>query len=179
MDDWIAGKIPKNDTLVLGPTPEVFQKNGLSTLAMTIDQKHVDYAVNSTKNEDHNLGLEMMKKLPEMMENPVAIIESDSRPTDSAVVILRGKVNGNQHIAAVRISGDGKINGLRIDANHMASTYGRKNAIKKLLTNAIKKKMPIKLASSTGRSQWLVHCSLNPGNNSPGALCRTASFMLQ
>ena len=139
IDDWVAGKIPTNDTLVLGPTPEVFQKIGLSALPMTIDQKHIDYAVNSTKNEDHNLELEMLKKLPEMMENPVAIIESDSKPTDSAVVILRGKVSGKQHIAAVHISGNGKINGLRIDTNHLASTYGRKNAISKLLTDAIKK----------------------------------------
>jgi len=60
VDDWVAGKITKNDTLVLGPTPMTFQKIGLSTLPMAMDQEHIDYAHNDTKNEDHHMSLEML-----------------------------------------------------------------------------------------------------------------------
>ena len=35
VDDWKAGKIEKNDTLVVGSTPEVFQKVGFNALPVT------------------------------------------------------------------------------------------------------------------------------------------------
>ena len=37
VDDWKAGKIGKNDTLVVGSTPEVFQKVGFNALPVTIN----------------------------------------------------------------------------------------------------------------------------------------------
>ena len=37
-----------------------FQKIGLSTLPMAMDQEHIDYAHNDTKNEDHHMSLEML-----------------------------------------------------------------------------------------------------------------------
>lgn len=61
IDDWIAGKIPKNDSLLVGKTPEVFQKIGFNALPMTINQTHVDYAINGTKNTDHTIGADGLK----------------------------------------------------------------------------------------------------------------------
>ena len=49
VDDWINGKIPKNDSLVIGATPDVFKQVGFNALPMTINQSHVDYAINGTK----------------------------------------------------------------------------------------------------------------------------------
>lgn len=142
VDDWLAGKIPEMDTLVLGETPELYQQIGLSALPMVIDQTHVDYALNGKllneetgeRDEDHNMGVEMLKKLPELLRDPIAVIETTSkkRQEDSVVVIVKATVNGHQQIAAVEVDGVGTVNGEAIDANRVTSTYGRKNAIKKL-----------------------------------------------
>ncbi len=139
IDDWIDGKIPKNDTLLVCKTPDVFQKVGLSNLPMTIDQTHVDYAVNGTKNADHHMGAEMLKQLPEMLKDPIAIIGSATRPHDSVVVIVQGAVNGHQMMAAVEVDGAGRMNGEPFDINFVSSTQGRKNAVTKLLADAVQK----------------------------------------
>ncbi len=124
---------------VEGGAPEILQKIGLPALPMTFDTRHTDYAINDTKDEDHHMGAEMLKKLPEMLKDPVAIIESATRQTDSLVTIVEGEVDGKQMMAAVEVGGLGIANGTYIDANIITSAYGRKNAITTLLTNAIKK----------------------------------------
>jgi hypothetical protein len=63
IDDYAAGKFPERDTFVLGKTPDIFQKVGLSALPMTMDQIHVDYALNGTKDADHLMGADLLKKL--------------------------------------------------------------------------------------------------------------------
>ena len=142
VDDWLAGKIPERDTLVLGETPELYQQIGLSALPMVIDQTHVESALygklldekTGKRDKNHNMGVEMLKKLPELLRDPVAIIEttSEGRQEDSVVVIVNAKVNGHQQIAAIEVDGHGVNNGEVVDANHVTSTYGRRNAIEKL-----------------------------------------------
>ena len=141
VDDWMAGRIPQYDTLLIGRTPLLYRQIGLSDVPMTIDQKHLDYMVNGTKNEDHHLGVALVKQLPELLEHPVAVIESATRPGDSVMAIVRGKVNGKQLMAAVRIGGNGRINYEIIDSNHIVSAQGRGNAITKLLNDALQKEL--------------------------------------
>ena len=139
IDDYVAGKFPRNDTFVLGKTPDIFQKVGLSALPLTMDQVHVDYALNGTKDADHLMGADLLKNLPSLLEKPVAIIESATHPDSSVVAIVEGEVNGKQLMAAVRVGGRGKQNGATIDSNHVASSHGKGNAITKLLLDALKK----------------------------------------
>ena len=139
IDDYVAGKFPRTDTFVLGKTPDIYQKVGLSALPMTMDQVHVDYALNGTKDADHLMGADLLKKLPSLLEKPVAIIESATHPGNSVVAIVKGEVNGNQLMAAVRVGGGGRQNGAIIDSNHVASSHGKGNAITKLLLDALKK----------------------------------------
>lgn len=141
VDDWMAGRIPPRDTLLIGRTPLLYRQIGLSDVPMTIDQTHLDYMVNGTKNEDHHLGVELVRQLPELLEHPVAVIESATRPDYSVMAIVRGKVNGRQLVAAVRIGGNGVLNDLVIDANHIVSAQGRGNAITKLLNDALQKEL--------------------------------------
>lgn len=108
-------------------------------MPMTIDQEHIDYAPNGTKYEDHNMSREMLKKLPELLSDPVAIINSETQLTDSMVVIVKGKVNGKQQMAAMYIGGNGQINGVVIDSNYLTSTLGRNRTITKLLADAVEK----------------------------------------
>ncbi len=136
MNDWLHGKFPSNDALLLGRTPELYRKIGLGDLPMTINQTHVDYVVNGTKDADHYTGEAWLKKLPDMMENPVAIIRSESDPNNSVIAILSTKINGKQIIAPVFINTTSRHNGLIIDSNNIASAFGKANALTKLLTDA-------------------------------------------
>ncbi len=139
IDDYAAGKFPRNGTFVLGKTPDIFQKVGLSALPMTMDQIHVDYALNGTKDADHLMGADLLKKLPSLLEKPVAIIESATHPNNSVMAIVKGEVNGKQVTAAVRVGGTGRQNGVIIDSNHLVSVQGRQNAVSKLLVQAMEK----------------------------------------
>ncbi len=139
IDDYVAGKFPERDTFVLGKTPDIFQKVGLSALPMTMDQVHVDYALNGTKNADHQLGADLLKILPSLLEKPVAIIESATHPNNSVMAIVKGEVNGKQVTAAVRVGGTGVLHKETIDSNHVVSVQGRQNAVSKLLVQAMEK----------------------------------------
>ena len=139
VDDWKAGKIGKNDTLVVGPTPEVFQKVGFNALPVTINQTHVDYALNGTKNEEHHIGESMLKQLPRAMKSPVAIIESETQRGTSVVALLPFIKDAKTVIIPVYVDGYGRQNSVVIDSNAVTSIYGRKNAVTVLLTNAIEK----------------------------------------
>lgn len=139
VDEWMEGQFGKDDSLVLGPTPEIYQQIGLSALPIVIDQEHVKYAINGGKGANHRMGAAMLKQLPRLLRNPVAIIESASRSEDSVVAIVSAKVNGNQMMAAVEVGGRARMNGKQYDVNVLSSAYGRENTVTKLLTEAIQK----------------------------------------
>ena len=137
VEDYINGKFPTGDSLVLGATPEVFQKIGFNALPMTINQKHVDYALNGTKNFDHEIGESLLKNLPTALSHPIAIITSKTEGDTSVVAILSITHNGKPVNAPVYIDGFGKQNGIRIDSNAVTSVYARQNAVTTLLKNAL------------------------------------------
>lgn len=139
VDDWKAGKIEKNDTLVVGPTPEVFQKVGFNALPVTINQTHVDYALNGTKDEEHHIGEPMLKQLPRAMKSPVAIIASESQRGTGVVALLPFIKDAKTVIIPVYIDGFGRQNSIVIGSNAVTSIYEKKNAVTGLLTNAIEK----------------------------------------
>ncbi|MDD6987925.1 MAG: hypothetical protein PUI53_11845 [Butyricicoccus porcorum] len=137
IDDWKAGKIPKRDSLLIGGTPEVLQKIGFNALPMTINQTHVDYAINGTKNEDHTIGEDGLRQLPEALQHPVAVIASETKSGTSVVALLPFTHNGNTVIAPVVIDGFARQNNILLDSNAVTSVHGRKNAVTGLLANAL------------------------------------------
>lgn len=137
IDDWKQGKIPKYDTLVIGATPTAFKKVGFNSLPMTINQSHVDYAINGTKNTEHHIGEALLKQLPSALEQPVAIIASETQKGTSVIALLPFTKDGKTVVAPVYIDGFGIQNTVKIDSNAVTSIYGRKNAVSNLLTKAL------------------------------------------
>lgn len=135
IDDYVNGKIPKYDTLVVSKTPEVFQKIGLTPLPMTYGTGHLKEVLNGTK-KDHDFGIEVLKKVPEALESPVAIIASKTKPDSSIVAILDLSSRDKPLFAAVEIDGYGMLNKESIDSNAITSIHERKNA-STLLSDAI------------------------------------------
>ena len=134
--DYLNGKIPEYDSLVVGPTPEVFKKIGLNSLPMTINQTHVDYALNGTKDADHQIGKAMLEQLPSIMEDPVAIIKSRTKSATSVVALVEFDHSGDTFFAPVVIDGYSRHNGLRFDSNSVTSLY-KKRAAASMLQSAI------------------------------------------
>lgn len=137
IDDWIAGKIPKRDTLIVGGTPKVFADIGMPSLPVTINSSHVDYALNGTKDFDHELGKDLLKQLPEAIKNPVAIMTSKTKSSNSIVAMLEIRHNAKQVVVPVGVTGFGYQNGIRIDSNSITSAYGKNYSIAKVLREAI------------------------------------------
>ena len=144
--DWKAGKFPKYDTLLVGETPEVLQKIGFNALPMTINQRHVDYAINGTKNVDHTIGEKWLLQLPNALKHPVAVIASATHSGTSVVALLPFTHNGNTVITPIVIDGLGVANNITIDSNAITSIHGRKNAISRLLVDALNAELGGKIA---------------------------------
>lgn len=135
--DYEAGKIPERDSLLVGRTPEVFRKIGMSDLPVTINQQHIEYALHGTKDFDHALGAEGLRQLPKALESPVAILSSKTKNGSSLVAMLEIRQNGKQVVVPVAIDGYGTLNWLRIDSNAITSVYGKDFSISKVLKNAL------------------------------------------
>ena len=103
---------------------------------MTINREHILAAVNGTNDNDHTMSIEMLLKIPDLLKNPIAVIQSESRPKDSVVAIVEAQINGRQVFAPVTIQTTSEINGVVIDSNHLASAYGKKSS-KAMLERAI------------------------------------------
>ncbi|WP_418829929.1 hypothetical protein, partial [Ruminococcus sp.] len=135
VEDWKQGKIPQNDTLLVGGTPEVLKEIGFNALPVTMNQTHVDYAYNGKNGDiksDHVIK-DLIKDLPEKLEHPLAVIASDSKP--GRVVALLGLNNPNtgyKVVVPVEVDGFGTQNNISIDSNALTSVYGRKNALVQL-----------------------------------------------
>lgn len=137
IDDWIANRIPSRDTLVVSGTPEVFKGIGMPALPVTINSTHIDYALNGTKDFDHELGKDLLKQLPEAIKKPVAIMTSATKASSSVVAMLEIRHNGKQVVVPVAVGGFGYQNGIRIDSNAVTSAYGKNSSISRTLYDAI------------------------------------------
>ena len=147
VDDLMNGKIPKNDALVIGGTPDVLKNIGFSNLPMTINTEHIK---NMNRDTEHVLSRAFMEQLPELIKNPLAVIESKTKPEGSTVMLLNAVVNGKPYIAPVYVTSTSRQNGVTIDSNNIATVFRKGNAITKLLTEAIQKEN----AGETGVYYW-------------------------
>ena len=147
VDDLLEGKIPERDALVIGKTPEVLKNIGFSNLPMTINTEHIR---NMNRDTEHVLSRAFMEQLPELIKDPLAVIESKTSPESSTVLLLNAVVNGKPYIAPVYITTTSMQNGLKIDSNNIATVFRKGNAITKLLTDALEKEN----AGETGVYYW-------------------------
>ena len=132
IDDYKNGLLPVYDTFVVSETPKVWQDIGFNALPVTLNQTHVDYALNGTKDADHEISEADLKKLPEKIKEPIAIIQPQSKPSRAVVFIEMISKSKKNIVVPVEVDGYGKTNNLRIDSNALASLFGKNNAAKQL-----------------------------------------------
>jgi len=132
IDEILNGTFPKTDMLVVREsTPQVLQKLGLKNLPITLTQKHLDTIMNDngkyTGANYHNLGVDIVKQLPETLERPLNVVKSSRKDNSIVVITDLSDKNDNIVIVSIVIDGTGKINDIKIDSNVMTSAYGKNN----------------------------------------------------
>ena len=140
LKDYQNGKIPKYDSLIVGRTPEIYKNIGFNSLPITINQTHVDYALNGTKDAEHKLGYNLLSQLPDALQKPIAVIVSKNNNGTRVVALLKIRVGSSNVVAPVEIDGQARTNNIRIDSNAIVSIYGKHSAAN-LLNNAIDQEM--------------------------------------
>lgn len=98
IDKVFSGDYPSGKLLSVGYTPELLTRYGANPLPMTMTQ---DAAYKIAYPEGymggkHNLGMSVLKQLPYQIENPVAILKSNTQP--SSIVLLTAWKDGDKSI---------------------------------------------------------------------------------
>lgn len=98
IDKVFSGDYPSGKLLSVGDTPELLTRYGANSLPMTMTQ---DAAYKIAYPEGymggkHNLGMSVLKQLPYQIENPVAILKSNTQP--SSIVLLTAWKDGDKSI---------------------------------------------------------------------------------
>lgn len=116
--------------LMMGDTPQKLVDLGMKQLPMLVTSRHIWTIANEAGSDSnanyHGLGADMVKQLPQAIDDPAIIMVSKTRPNDS-VVLLTELIDrqGRPVLAAIRFDGRGRYNNVQIDANVMTSAYGR------------------------------------------------------
>lgn len=109
----------------LGDTPAVYRALGARNLEMVMPASVVHKATDPTVRE-HQVRLEDMQRLPELIADPVAVMRSATEG-DALVSLVEAKdVYGNPVIAAIHLNGKGA--GFA-EINKIASVYGKDNNV--------------------------------------------------
>ena len=132
VDEVVNGTYPKRDMLTVSQhTPQVLQDIGLKDLPITLTQKHLETIANKKGNDlkanYHDLGIDVVKQIPEALNRPLNVLKSDTKSDSIVVVTELSDKNNNIVIASIKIDGKGNINDINIDTNVMTSAYGKDN----------------------------------------------------
>lgn len=88
----------------------------------------------------YTLGLNMPNQLPQSLQDPVAIYESQTQP-GRIVALVDMTLNGKSVVVPIEIDGYSRQNSLRIDSNAIVSIFAKNNAVSKQLNEAIKSEL--------------------------------------
>lgn len=131
IDNWLQGKMPKDNYFDLGITSPALVKSGAEKLPLVMPE-NVIYKFTTGYN-DHSISLDDIKRLPYELQDPVFTFKGSVENSIVALTEITDK-SGNEVIAAIHLS---KKQG-RYIVNRIASVYG-KNNIKNYVLSQIEK----------------------------------------
>lgn len=153
VDAVINGTYNGDAALIMGVTPQIYQKLGFSKLPIAITPNHV-YSIAVTAQQAkkdnryrkninyHGLGAETVKDIYKHISDPIMVIASsdfqNKSQRDSAhkvIAIVDLQVNGKQVIAPIEIDAEVTNGKDRIDVN-LVSSYFDKDNLNKILGEA-------------------------------------------
>ena len=130
VDAALTYELEKDAAVYVMDTPEMLQALGLKEYPVLMTQKHIRDAVHEkspTNKRYHGLTADMVKRLPELLENPVMMLRSLT-DEDSVVVVTAERDSDNLPvIIAIKPNGVGRYNRVDVVTNFAVSMYGRSN----------------------------------------------------
>ena len=131
VEQVLRGKTNNRNAVKVCDTPKIFRDIGCENLPMLYTKNHLLNALHEKDDkhpERHGLSTALVKKIPELLENPVMIYDSLSR-NDSIVAVLSHTDEDNLPIiVSIRPNGYGQYNFERVENNYITSIYGREKA---------------------------------------------------
>ena len=112
-------------------TPKLLVCLGAPKLPILMTRKHVLTTMNESgvyKANYHNLGVDVVKQLPDMINNPAVVMKSTKQ--DDSLVLISSCVdkNNNPIVLPILLNGIGNNNvGQEIRANILTSAYGKEH----------------------------------------------------
>lgn len=154
VDAILNGSYSKSQNVILGYTPQVYQRLGMPALPFVIGSGHI-YSAAKTEAEArqdgnfrkgtnyHGLGEKTVKNLLKYAEKPIMIISSKDvnpnavplRSNHSVVAIIDVGTPGKNLLLPIEITAERTVNGQRMDVNVLSSAYGRN--VENLVSEAI------------------------------------------
>lgn len=131
VDAVLSGADTTSTHLKVMSTPLILRQLGASNLPILMTAKHLKNIVATEGNDEnvnyHGLDADIIKKLPELIADPVMVMDSLTR--DDSVVVLTATVDSNNRpiIGAIKFDGKGYIDSVRLEANILTSLYGKDN----------------------------------------------------
>ncbi|MDE5721999.1 MAG: ssDNA-binding domain-containing protein [Clostridia bacterium] len=115
---------------LLKVTPPLLRMVGVPNLPILMTARHVKTITQESGSDSanyHGLGTEIIKKLPELISDPVMIM--DSLTQNDSIVIVTQTVDKQYRpvIGAIKLDGIGRQKSEMISANILTSAYGRNN----------------------------------------------------
>lgn len=130
VDEVLAGTANQYNALKVCDTPPLLINLGCRQLPMLYTQRHLKNALKQKdKNhpEYHGLSKEEMKKLPDLIQEPVMVFDSLSR-NDSVVIVTSAVDSDNAPIlVSFKPDGKGTYELEKVDSNFITSVYGKDN----------------------------------------------------
>ncbi len=131
VDAVLSGADTTSTHIKISNTPKILRDVGLPNLPILMTAKHLKSVTQESGTDNsvnyHGLDVKVIKKLPELLADPVMIM--DSLTHDDSIVVLTEIVDKENRpvIAAVKMNGVGRQDGKIISANILTSVYGKDN----------------------------------------------------
>jgi|GEM_PF-5647501 len=117
VDQFLAGTLKRSDPLRVGSTPEVLQAVGAQDLPMEMTQRKASKILR----DKHNLPADILKDLPRLLAEPVAVFDSATMANSLVVLTEARNEEGKPVIAAVHLA----VREGHHEVNEVASVYGK------------------------------------------------------
>ncbi|MCD8090175.1 MAG: DUF3849 domain-containing protein [Clostridiales bacterium] len=129
-DKALNNELPFYTSLKVCETPQILLDIGYRQLPMLYTQRHLKDSITEKRKghvHKHGLTAEQIKKLPELLENPVMIYDSLKRDDSIIVVTSEFDKEGLPVIVSIMPNGKGRYESETIDCNFITSVHGREN----------------------------------------------------
>lgn len=130
VDDVLSGVANQYNALKVCDTPQLLIEVGCKQLPMLITQKHLRDSLkplSKSNSKWHGLTEQQIKKLPELIADPVMIY--DSQTLKNSLVVVTSEIDSRNFpiIVSIKANGQGTYELQKIDSNFITSVYGRRN----------------------------------------------------